>query len=167
MDDHTARGAHPKVYLRAPFESGSGTMRIKIEVNTHERSPARELIRHPFTVKSAWYEGTADVLTFSREELVATKLRALYQRLKGRDLFDLWLALDRLRLDPSEIVASFAPYRPETYSAVLAEKNLREKLGRPAFRDDLKPLVRAIPEEYDVMMAGELVIAELFSKLDG
>ncbi len=163
----TRRGAHPKVYLRAPFESGSGTMRIKIEVNTHERSPARELIRHPFTVKSAWYEGTADVLTFSREELVATKLRALYQRLKGRDLFDLWLALDRLRLDPSEIVASFAPYRPETYSAVLAERNLREKLGRPAFRDDLKPLVRAIPEEYDVMMAGELVIAELFSKLDG
>ncbi len=106
------------------------------------------------------------MLTFSREELVATKLRALYQRLKGRDLFDLWLALNRLRLDPSEIVASFAPYRPETYSAVLAERNLRKKLGRPAFRDDLKPLVRAIPEEYDVMMAGELVIAELFSKLD-
>ncbi|MGD1011363.1 MAG: nucleotidyl transferase AbiEii/AbiGii toxin family protein [Acidimicrobiales bacterium] len=167
MDGHTARGAHPKVYLRAPFESGSGTMRIKIEVNTHERSPARELIRHPFTVKSAWYEGAADVLTFSREELVATKLRALYQRLKGRDLFDLWLALDRLRLDPSEIVASFAPYRPETYSAVLAERNLREKLGRPAFRDDLTPLVRAIPKDYDMMMAGELVIAELFSKLDG
>jgi len=65
MDGRTARGAYPKVYLRAPFESGSGTMRIKIEVNTHERSPARELIRHPFTVESAWYEGTADVLTFS------------------------------------------------------------------------------------------------------
>jgi hypothetical protein len=46
---------------------------------------------------------------------------------------------------------------------VLAERNLREKLGRPAFRDDLTPLVRAIPKEYDVMMAGELVIAELFS----
>jgi hypothetical protein len=50
-----------------------------------------------------------------------------------------------------------------TYSAVLAERNLRDKLGRPAFRDDLTPLVRAIPKEYDVMMAGELVIAELFS----
>jgi hypothetical protein len=63
-------------------------------------------------------------------------------------------------------VASFAPYRPETYSAALAEANLREKLERPAFRGDLTPLVRTIPEEYDVMMAGELVIAELFSKLD-
>ena len=31
--------------------------------------------------------------TFKIDELMGTKLRALYQRTKGRDLFDLWLAL--------------------------------------------------------------------------
>lgn len=30
---------------------------------------------------------------FARPELLGTKLRALYQRKKGRDLFDLWYAL--------------------------------------------------------------------------
>jgi len=40
------------------------------------------------------------VLTFEPAELVATKLRALYQRRMGRDLFDLWLALTHIGLDP-------------------------------------------------------------------
>jgi predicted nucleotidyltransferase component of viral defense system len=63
-------------------------MRIKIEVNTYERSPARPLERVPFAVESHWFAGSADVLTFSAAELVATKIRALYQRSKGRDLSD-------------------------------------------------------------------------------
>lgn len=39
---------YPKVKLRAPFESGNGTMRIKIEVNTYERSPSRTLVKASF-----------------------------------------------------------------------------------------------------------------------
>ena len=37
---------------------------------------------------SRWYSGTAAIATFEINELLATKLRALYQRRKGRDLFD-------------------------------------------------------------------------------
>ena len=37
---------------------------------------------------SRWYSGTAAIATFEFDELLATKLRALYQRRKGRDLFD-------------------------------------------------------------------------------
>lgn len=48
MDVRTRIGPQPKVYLRAPFESGNGVMRIKVEMNTFERSPSRDLVRiHP------------------------------------------------------------------------------------------------------------------------
>jgi predicted nucleotidyltransferase component of viral defense system len=77
---------YPKVKFRAPFESGQGSMRIKIEANTYERSLAQPLQRVPFTVESAWFTGSAEVLTFSSAELLATKIRALYQRSKGRYL---------------------------------------------------------------------------------
>jgi hypothetical protein len=59
MEVRTQIGPQPKVYLRAPFESGSGVMRIKIEMNTFERSPCRDLVRIPHHVDSAWFNGSA------------------------------------------------------------------------------------------------------------
>jgi predicted nucleotidyltransferase component of viral defense system len=106
-------GEHPKMTLRAPSEDdGSVQLRVKIEVNIQERLPASPLEAVPFRVLSSWFTGAADVVTFSACELVASKIRALYQRRKGRDLFDLWLALDEMGLDPDGIIAAFAPYRP-------------------------------------------------------
>src|SRR5947207_4494711 len=63
------------------------------EINIAETEPfePRKSIHH--AVESSWWSGRADILTFEPEELLATKLRALYQRSKGRDLFDLWLGL--------------------------------------------------------------------------
>lgn len=82
---------------------------MKVEINTHETSPARDLVRIPFQVRSGWFTGSAEVLTFSTAELVATKLRALYQRKKGRDLFDLWLVLTRTDVEPDDILAALPP----------------------------------------------------------
>jgi hypothetical protein len=140
-------------------------MRIKIEVNTFERFPARPVVTVPYRVDSVWFTGAADVATFALDELVATKIRALYQRAKGRDLFDLWLALTRLGVAPTDLAHSFEPYRPDGYTQALAVANLREKLRRPDFRDDLRPLVTPWPTGYDLDEAGELVIAELLSLL--
>lgn len=150
-------GAFPKANLRGAYESGAGPMRIKIEINTHETSPARQHRRVSHEVDSAWWSGNAEVLTFQPEELVVTKLRALYQRKKGRDLFDLWLALTVLDLDPAEIVSCFDPYRPEGYTAGRARKTLDEHLADRGFRNDLGPLVREVPEGYDIDAAGALV----------
>lgn len=50
-------------------------------------------IEIPFGVENPWFTGEAAIPTFSREEMLATKLRALLQRNKGRDLFDLDYAL--------------------------------------------------------------------------
>lgn len=99
----------------------------------------------------------ADVLTFQPEELVATKLRALFQRKKGRDLFDLWVALTVLGLDPAEIVACFDPYRPDGYTADRARQGLEEHLGDAGFRADLLPLLREVPDVYDIGAAAALV----------
>ena len=157
---------YPKVKLRAPFESGNGTMRIKIEVNTYERSPSQLLVSVPFSVRSPWFAGTAEVQTFHPAELVSTKLRALYQRSKGRDLFDLWLALTRLGIPPDEILTSFAPYRPEKYTGPLAIANLKLKLQDNLFRRDLDALVANWPDDYDIEEAGALITRELLSHVD-
>lgn len=165
MDANTDVGSYPKVRLRAPFESGAGPMRVKIEINTYETSPARPHLRVPYHVESTWWSGAADVLTFQPEELVATKLRALFQRRKGRDLFDLWLVLTVLELDPAEIVACFDPYRPDGYTAERARQGLEEHLGDSGFRTDLLLLLREVPEGYDVDSAAERVADELLDRI--
>ena len=43
---------------------------------------------------SPWFTGATDIITYELDELMATKLRALYQRRKGRDLFDIWYVAD-------------------------------------------------------------------------
>lgn len=155
----------PKVRLRAPFESGTGTMSVKIEVNTYERSPARELVRLPYSLDSQWYQGSAVVQTFAVAELVATKIRALFQRSKGRDLFDLWLALTTLGVPAHDVVECFAPYRPDKFASSLAEDNLRAKLTDANFRHDLDQLVGSWPTGYEIDAAAELVINELLRRI--
>jgi predicted nucleotidyltransferase component of viral defense system len=140
-------------------------LRVKVEINTHESSPAMPLVQMPFSVDSAWFSGSAKVLTFAPEELVSTKLRALYQRKKGRDLFDLWLALVEMGLEPATIVAAFEPYRPVGYTRETATRNLEAKLDDESFRTDLDALVIEWPAGYDVDAAAALVIEQLFSLL--
>jgi len=161
----TRVGEHPKVLWRTTATTGS-PLRLKIEVNTYERSPALALVRHPHVVTSLWWSGAADVQTFQPAELVATKIRALYQRSKGRDLFDLWLALTHLGLAPDAILAAFAPYRPAGLTAASATANLTAKLADRTFRLDIEPLVRRPPEGYTVDEAAAYVIDHLLSRLD-
>jgi hypothetical protein len=90
---------------------------------------AMPLARLPSQVESSWWRGQAEVATLQPTELVATKIRALYRRSKGRDLFDLWLALTRLKLNPGDMLAAFGPYRPEGLNGSRATANPRAKLA--------------------------------------
>jgi predicted nucleotidyltransferase component of viral defense system len=147
---------YPKVYWRSVSQAGN-PLRIKIEINTHERSPALPAIRLPFQVNSPWWSGTAEVPTFQLPELMATKLRALYQRSKGRDLFDIWLALTQTAVDPAVVFSAFAPYRPAGYTFKAAAANLEAKLANPDFRHDLDELAAQPPIPYDIDQAAVLV----------
>ncbi|MDP7110940.1 MAG: nucleotidyl transferase AbiEii/AbiGii toxin family protein, partial [Myxococcota bacterium] len=55
-------------------------LRLKIEINTREHFAEHGHERRPFSVSSKWFRGRADVTTFTIDELLGTKLRALYQR---------------------------------------------------------------------------------------
>ncbi len=159
-------GQHPKMRLvTASEENPELTLRIKVEINTHETSPAEPLVTRPFAVASSWFSGQTEVRTFTDAELISTKIRALYQRKKGRDLFDMWLGLTDLGLSGAQVLAAFGPYRPEGLTAELAINNLRAKLADEAFRNDLTPLLSTMAADYDIDQAGALVIAEVLSKL--
>ncbi|MDK1011484.1 MAG: nucleotidyl transferase AbiEii/AbiGii toxin family protein, partial [Actinomycetota bacterium] len=67
---------------------------------------------------------------------------------------------------PSSIVAAFAPYRPDGYTRSRAELNLREKLKRSAFREDIRALVTAWPEGYDIDAAAESVITDVLALIE-
>ncbi|CAN5605683.1 hypothetical protein BH11CYA1_BH11CYA1_18090 [soil metagenome] len=62
-------------------------MRLKIEINTIENFSLLGYQDLPFEVDSTYFAGKALVRTFALNELLGTKVRALYQRRKGRDLF--------------------------------------------------------------------------------
>lgn len=140
---------HPKARLRTTFASGN-PMSVKVEINTFERSPARPTVTRGYQVSSPWFAGEAEVPTFELAELMATKIRAMFQRKKGRDLFDLWLAVRHGGLTPEQIASSFGPYRPDGWTVARALANIDEKLGEPDFTTDLAPLVNEMPERYSV-----------------
>lgn len=83
-------------------------IRLKIEINTREHFAVHDFEEMPFEVDSPWFAGVTTIQTYCLNELLGTKLRALYQRRKGRDLFDLWWALEHDDAGPDEIVDCFA-----------------------------------------------------------
>ena len=102
-----------RVTFRYSFESDGAPplkMRLKVEINTREHVAVIGRTRRSFGVRSRWFERTASIPTFELDELLATKLRALYQHKKGRDLFDLVVALGDVGSDPQGIVHTFRSY---------------------------------------------------------
>lgn len=160
----TKMGMYPKVMWRFEYASGAPG-KIKIEINTYERSPMLPLRSTEYKVESNYYKKNAMVSIFQTEELVATKLRALYQRSKGRDLYDIWLALTVLDLNSEDIIAAFPVYKPEGLTADLMIANLENKLKDKQFCHDIENLVRMDAPEYDVVKAADLVMEKLISKI--
>lgn len=79
-----------------PEADAVSKLKLKVEINTREHQSLYGLRRYPFAIDSGWYTATADVVSFEGEEIFGTKLRALLQRRKNRDLFDLHEGLTRL-----------------------------------------------------------------------
>lgn len=120
-------------------------LKLKVETNTREHFFVLGPRRKRFEVESSWFGGAADVLTYEPEELLGTKLRALYQRKKGRDLFDLSEALTRFTdLDPEKVVACFMSYLQNDRHRVtreVFEANVAEKIKDRLFLSDVPPLL--------------------------
>lgn len=139
----------PKLRFRMSSEDGSADLRLKIEINTREIEPCDPPRLVPFAVDSPWFGGRAQIATFSREELLGTKLRALLQRDKGRDLLDLSHSLAVFPdLAPDRIVACLGHYLQLSdirISRAEAERRMLQKLTAPRLLADIRPLLP--PEE--------------------
>ena len=99
---------------------------------------------------------------------MATKLRALFQRSKGRDLFDLAVALDHPAADAARIVKEFSEYMASgrRVTRALFEKNFDAKLRAPTFGADVRPLLASV-YKWDVTNAADVVSSRLIRLLPG
>ena len=157
------------IYYRFESEMKPVTpLRLKVEVNTREHFFILGARRVRFQIESPWHSGAADVLTYEIEELLGTKLRALYQRKKGRDLFDLSEALTRLgSIDPEKVVACFVRYMEKEGRHVTRtqfDQNLAEKIDDRVFLSDVPPLL-ALGVTFDPVAAHKRVRDAFISRL--
>jgi len=137
----------PKLKYAAEAEDrdSPGPIRLKIKINTRERDAYDLPIEMPFGFENPWFTGKTAIPTFSREEMLATKLRALLQRNKGRDLFDLDHALTVFEgLNTARIVECFLLYLEKAEIAISraeAQQRMFQKLVNPTFFIDMRPLL--------------------------
>lgn len=139
----------PKLKFRVAAEDPTSTapIRLKLEINTSETVAFDTPQELSFRVDNPWFSGEATVPTFSQAEILATKLRALLQRNKGRDLFDLSHALDVFDgLDKRRLVECFGQYLQASQTPISraeAEQRMFAKLNNLGFLTDLRPLLAA------------------------
>jgi predicted nucleotidyltransferase component of viral defense system len=143
----------PKLRFRAQAEDpdAAAQIRLKVEINTAERVVYDAPKTVPFRVENPWFAGTADIPTYSIEEMLATKMRALLQRNKGRDLFDLAHSLDVFPdLDKQRVVEYLGRYLERAGTRIsrsTAEERMFAKLINPRFLADMRPLLAAAQAE--------------------
>ena len=160
----TKIGQFPKQHWQYTAQTGRN-LKIKIEINTFERSPALPLVRNVHTINTDWFSGNSEVVMFQNEEMAATKIRALYQRTKGRDLLDIWLMTNEVGMSTESVCWAFETYRPEGYTAKKAIENLEKKLGDKLFLTDINYLVSAEVSGYNVKNAATQVVELYLDKL--
>lgn len=142
---------------------------LKVEINTREHDSLFGLTTIPFSVASGWFAGDCKTVTFTLDELLGTKLRALYQRKKARDLYDLATALRITDTDPARIVATFAKYMSDEghhVTRAMFEQNLAAKRQDPRFRE-ADSTVLAMGQGWDIDMAMRSVLEKIVTRLPG
>lgn len=144
----------PKLRFRVPAENDPDTqIRLKVEINIAEIEAFDAPASIPYSVENPWFTGSTTIASFSPEELLATKLRALLQRDKGRDLFDLDHALEVLpELDVERVVELFGKYlvnQGQAISRAEAEQRMLAKFARPDMLGDMRALLT--PDRADAL----------------
>ncbi|MEZ0472804.1 nucleotidyl transferase AbiEii/AbiGii toxin family protein [Luteimonas salinilitoris] len=129
----------------APETDPQSTLRLKVEINTREHDSLLGIQPYPLAVDNDWYQAKTAITSYAPEELFGTKLRALLQRRKNRDLFDLHEGLTQLDLDPNKLLACFDHYlalEGTPISRADAEERMLKKLSR-SLTEDIAPLLPA------------------------
>lgn len=145
-------------------------LRLKVEINCYEHFSVLGLTKIPFRVENSWFTGETQLTTYQFEELLGTKLRALYQRKKGRDLFDLFIAIQRKEVDVEKVLHCYKKYMEFVVGKVPSYKqfvnNMEKKMSDPEFVGDLQALLRP-GIGYDARQAYPLIYQTFIDKMEG
>ena len=142
---------------------------IVIEANVTERKPHRAVVEIPFSFPFRDKPVQTRIKGYDIHEMLGTKMRAMFQRKRGRDLFDLYWALTKSAkpVDPAAIIESFQHYmKQEGTTAGRAEfvGILEAHLKDRGFCSDMELLLRH-GITYDPQTAGNYIKANLLSLL--
>lgn len=143
-------------------------MRLKIEINCREHFAKLGWEKVTFGVQSNWFEGQCTLTTYKIEELLGTKVRALYQRRKGRDLYDLYQAFTKANPEVDIVLDCYRKYMDFSGGNVPSPRefiqNMEVKLQDRYFLGDIVGLIHPT-EIYDHQTAYEIVKKELFDRM--
>ena len=144
--DLNYRGRYDQLTVYARFSPLSGTarQRLKLEVSFIERFAILGRVEH--SLEPTPFEKPLTVNTYSLEELTSTKLRALHDRRKGRDIYDLFRIADLdLDLDQAAVrkMVLYYFYRAnKVFHYPSFVSNVERKMAERGFRDDVRSLIR-------------------------
>jgi predicted nucleotidyltransferase component of viral defense system len=143
-------------------------IRLKVEINCKEHFNVLGLVKIPFVVSNQWFNGSCEIITCQLDELIGTKLRALYQRKKGRDLFDLQKALENPRLNSDKVIECYHKYisfsNGESPTKAIYLSNMDDKMQEDIFVNDTQTLLRP-SLKFNPHEAYEIVKKELVEKI--
>jgi predicted nucleotidyltransferase component of viral defense system len=167
---HAGHSMH-LVFKFAPETDPQAFLKLKVEINTREHASLNGLKPYPFAVENDWYHGKAQIASFEPEELFGTKLRALLQRRKNRDLFDLHHGFEQLAIDAEKLVACFDHYlalEGQQITRAMAEQRMLQKLTG-SLVEDITPLLPTGVRygESDAIEAFNRIWTRLVVKLKG
>lgn len=144
------------ILYRYTSEYSQTRQRLKIEINCREHFNVLDRVNYPYEVKNDWFTGGASITTYNISELLGSKMRALYQRKKGRDLFDIYYAAQNTELKEHDIIKCYQQYMGFSVDASPTKKqflqNLKDKQRNENFQNDVKNLLRP-GIEYDADQA--------------
>ena len=157
---------------RVPSVSVPGReLTVEVETNVSERLPKYPLQRLPLALNIRGQSLESTVVSYNINEMLGTKMRALFQRRKGRDLFDLYWALtteSALPVKVDDVVSAFQHYMREEGTKVPRAEfvaHLRSCTeDRAGFCTDMTPLLRK-GLDYDPRKAGSYVEDQVLSRL--
>jgi predicted nucleotidyltransferase component of viral defense system len=159
------------IFKFAPEAQPETTMKLKVEINTREHESLFGIQQYPFVVDNGWYQAKASILSFAPEETFGTKLRALLQRRKNRDLFDLHMGLRQLSMSPDKLIAAFDHYlaiEGTPITRAIAEHRMLEKLTHSLI-EDIEPLlpVGVRFKDEDALAGFEDIWTSLIARIKG
>jgi predicted nucleotidyltransferase component of viral defense system len=155
------------LYHFEPEDPSVISMRLKIEINTREHFNVLGLKEIPYKVENGWFNGECSITSYELEELLGTKLRALYQRRKGRDLFDLYWALTHKLIDIGKLIECYKTYMEFSVEIAPSRKqfltNMEEKMKDKEFLQDIPSILKPEVKYNDSLW--EIIKNEIIEKI--